>query len=106
MKEHASKLYAANEEKAILVHEFSFSDFLSEKIVKYQTLVIKLDIEGGEYKVLEDLLERNIQKNISVMYVEFHSQYMSEPHRSIYREREINIVNAYQKARIIFRLWH
>jgi FkbM family methyltransferase len=38
----------------------------------YQKIILKLDIEGAEYEVLEKLIEQKLVKNITTIYAEFH----------------------------------
>ena len=53
---HNSKFYVTGENNAIKVKTFSLSDFIKSRRLEYSSIVLKLDIEGGEYEVLEDLI--------------------------------------------------
>lgn len=50
----------------------SLSTFMKNKGI-VQVDVLKLDIEGGEYDVLEDLLDNQVINQIGTIYVEFHA---------------------------------
>jgi FkbM family methyltransferase len=39
---------------------------------QYQKIVLKLDIEGAEYDVLEKLLQEDLIKHLAIIYAEFH----------------------------------
>lgn len=42
--------------------------------LKYQNIILKLDIEGAEYDVLERLIQQDLIKYLTVIYAEFHWQ--------------------------------
>ena len=105
LKEHASAWYAHKEEEAINVDTFSFSELITHESQKYQTLVVKMDIEGGEYEVLEDLIKNNTHKKISLMFTEFHSQYMQKPDKKTFKRREKKIIKSFKQDRVPLKLW-
>jgi FkbM family methyltransferase len=105
LKDHNSKFYEANERTALEVETFSLSDLIRDRRCTYPVIVLKIDIEGGEYDVLEQILETGMQDALSFVYAEFHSQYMTEPPRSRYLERERAIIAGFAKHHIPFRLW-
>jgi FkbM family methyltransferase len=102
---HNSKFYVTGENKAIKVKTFSLSDFIKSRRLEYSSIVLKLDIEGGEYEVLEDLIANRTHLCLERAYIEFHSQYMREPMRTHYRERETRIINKLKQDGVQFRLW-
>lgn len=55
----------------IKIHLVKSSDFIRENNITKIDL-IKLNIEGGEYSLLEDLIESDFVKNISNIQVQFH----------------------------------
>tara|TARA_R110000737_G_scaffold12093_1_gene28028 strand:+ start:1525 stop:2103 length:579 start_codon:yes stop_codon:yes gene_type:complete len=55
------------------VETINFSKFLSDNFTKDDFLVVKLDIEGAEYEVLEKLIADNTLGLINVLYVEWHN---------------------------------
>lgn len=62
-------------ESTIEVESISFSDFL-ENIPENSFVICKMDIEGSEFLVLRDLIEKNTITKINELYVEFHERYM------------------------------
>jgi FkbM family methyltransferase len=102
---HNSKFYVTDEDKAIKVKTFSLSDFIKSRHLEYSSIVLKLDIEGGEYEVLEDLIANITHLCLERAYIEFHSRYMREPMRTHYRGRETRIINKLNQDSVQFRLW-
>lgn len=102
---HNSKYYVTSENKAIKVKSFSLSDFIKSRRLEFSSIVLKLDIEGGEYEVLEDLITNKTHLSLERAYIEFHSQYMREPMRTQYRERETRILNKLKQDGVQFRRW-
>ena len=88
LPEHNSKYFGRPSKSNLQVHSISFSKLLVEMSEKYEIIVIKLDIEGGEYAILKDLRDNNLFDLIDTLFVEFHSQYMSEPESEIYSKIE------------------
>lgn len=48
------------------------SEFIRSISDKYDKIVLKLDVEGAEYEILEDLISENQIENIYKLYSEFH----------------------------------
>jgi len=78
LREHNSKYFAKPEKSDLRVDSISFSSLLIKVSDQYECIVVKFDIEGGEYPILEDLLERKLLEKIETLFIEFHSQYMSK----------------------------
>jgi FkbM family methyltransferase len=52
----------------------------------YSHIILKLDVEGAEYDILEELIAQNIIKKITKVYVEFHWQkcnFSKDRHRNL-----------------------
>lgn len=106
LKEHNSIFYDSNEDDAISVQTFSFSDFLKQKSKTYKTIVLKIDIEGAEYDLIEDLI---FQKTIyipDIIYAEFHSHFMKKDDRKKYQKIERNFLSFFKSSSIKFRPWN
>lgn len=56
----------------IKVECIRLSDFIRTLSSKYDKIVLKLDVEGAEYEILEDLISENQIRNIHKLYSEFH----------------------------------
>ena len=53
----------------------------------YQKIILKLDVEGAEYEILEKLLESGLMSRVSKLYAEWHWNKMGlsqERHKAIY----------------------
>lgn len=105
LREHNSGIYASEEKTAIQVNSINFCDFLRDKINSYELIVIKMDIEGGEYEVLEHLLKENLFNSIDSMFCEFHSQYMKAEEKVKFRKKEIDFISSVANTSCRFNLW-
>lgn len=104
---HNSKSYIASEDRAISVNIIDFSTYLKEKSATFDKIIVKMDIEGAEVELLEELIRRGTVKLISTLYVEFHSQYQSEEHSLLTKERENRILhNLLNDSNVNVRIWH
>lgn len=68
-------------------------------------IIVKMDIESAEYKVLESILKSGDAALIRYIYIEFHSQYMSDDKQKYYTILEKKVMkdlSYYTNA----RLWH
>lgn len=102
---HNSRFYKTDLQKSILVKSISFAKFITSQYKEYKTIVIKMDIEGAEYEVLNDLIEKKILNQIDIMYVEFHSSYMKENLKKIYEKKEKIIKKVFSKTNCKLRIW-
>jgi len=98
LPEHNSKMYTSPNNASLRVPSINFSDFLIDMLKKndYSVVILKLDIEGGEYPVIEALVSSDLIAKFETIYVEFHSQYMSSEFVSEYKNRETEFL-AYSK---------
>jgi len=86
------------EESAYEVPAIDFSRWLKEMIAQHTDadgskpfVAVKMDIEGAEYSVLEELLHDGTITLVSELMVEFHTQQFHENQRSHYSRREADI---------------
>ncbi len=105
LPEHNSGTYASDENAAIEVEAIDFAEFLKGKIDVYRTIVIKMDIEGGEYQVLDHLLQQGLFVKVHSIFCEFHSEYMSLKEREKFRKKELEITDAIKATGCKFNLW-
>ncbi len=47
-------------------------ELVRKAATQYQKIVLKLDIEGAEYDVLEKLVQEDLVKHLTIIYAEFH----------------------------------
>jgi FkbM family methyltransferase len=90
LPEHNSKTYSTPNSASLKVSSINFSDFFVDVLKKnqYSVVILKLDIEGGEYSVLDALRSNNLLTRFESIYVEFHSQYMHHDLAINYLRRE------------------
>lgn len=105
LNEHNTKLYRVNKNKAITVKTFNFINYL-KKLKKYDNIIIKMDIEGSEYKVLERLIKNiNEIRNIKHIFLEFHSRFMVKNKKEKYEIKERMIIKKLEFNNIKYTLW-
>lgn len=106
-REHNSGLYKASENETIEVEIIDFSAYLTAQSKQYRQIVVKMDIEGAEIDLLENLISSGKINLIDILYVEFHSQYQSPSHSRFTSAREDQIVSRLKKqSSIKLRMWH
>jgi len=107
IKKHNSGLYKVLEDEAIKVNVIDFSEYLKNKSEKFKKIVVKMDIEGAEVDLLEHLILEGTIDYISILYVEFHSQYQKSPESDITKSRESKILESlYKNHNLKVRIWH
>ena len=106
LKEHNSLFYASDDQSAIVVETFKFSDYLIKQTDKYETIVIKIDIEGAEYELIQDMIETNSILIPKIIYVEFHSHFMDINSRDKYKNIESSVLNYLKNTDVKFRPWN
>ncbi len=105
LAEHNSRYYAADDARALEVPCFSLAELIRSRSGGYASVVLKLDIEGGEYEVLPDLIHQQMHLVLDAAYIEFHSQYMAEPKATGYRALEAAIRQKLTQDRVPYRIW-
>jgi len=103
--DHNNALYEAEEITGGLVETFSLSELIMAKREAYDVVVMKMDVEGAEYEILEDMIERGVHRRLDAVYVEFHSQYVTGRERADRRSAEKKIQNSFCKENVVFRRW-
>lgn len=66
-----------------------FSKFIFDNFNKEDFIIVKLDIEGSEYDVLESLIENQSINYINALYVEFHHRFFTNSDEMLIRENKI-----------------
>jgi FkbM family methyltransferase len=102
---HPSAWHATGPQPPMFVRTFSLAQLIASKRDAYAVVTMKMDIEGAEYDVLEDLIVSGAHRHIDAVYVEFHSQYMRRPDKRAYRRREASIRRTYAADGVPLRLW-
>jgi len=86
------------EEEKVNVEAFDFSEFILNNFKKEDNIIIKMDIEGAEYKVLNKMIEDDSLSHINQLVVEFHDEKTGENKESIMKEINNRSIN--------FSDWH
>ena len=68
---NSSSIFAGNQAKETVKLK-KISDFLRENKIERVDLM-KINIEGGEYEILEDMIKNNLIKNVKNIQVQFHN---------------------------------
>ncbi|MFC5624597.1 FkbM family methyltransferase [Algoriphagus winogradskyi] len=95
---HNTADYEVDVEKAITVKTFDFVSFLRESIKSYDMVFIKMDIEGAEYSILENIVKEGLSAKIKGLIVEFHSEYMSLKYKRHYLKKEKQLLSSLKKG--------
>ncbi len=74
------------------VTTINFSSFILDEIPKNTEIIIKMDIEGAEFRVLNSLIRSGAIKRISKLYIEWHS----------YHYLTLKLAKIYIKTRLKF----
>lgn len=106
LKSHNSSAYAPDEAAAIEVPVIDFPAYLQTQAETYDTIVVKMDIEGAEIDLLQAIIDRGVHRLIDTLYVEFHAQYQAEPMRSETRQKELALIARLRKLGVRVRIWH
>ena len=102
---HNSAYYSVIEDKAIEIETFDFVEFIQQCRQKYSVIIIKMDIEGAEYDILEELTRKNLANNISTLFLEFHSTYMKHVTRVQYQKKEKYLLQELKKQGCHVHIW-
>ena len=98
-------MYNPNYNLAPTVETFDFVSKLYE-FKDYDNIIIKMDIEGAEYDLLEKLiLSFDKIKNINHIFVEFHSRFMKSEDKIYFKIRENKIKNELKKKKLNYTNW-
>ncbi len=66
-------------EKVVQVPAIDFSEYLKLfRANKYKNIVVKMDVEGAEYKIIRHLLEKKTAKLIHTLFIETHHHIMPD----------------------------
>lgn len=91
-----------SQEDYVEVRTIRLSDFIKETFSKEDKIILKMDIEGSEYDVLEDLIATETIDYIDRIYCEFHGHKMNRT----YLKREANIRAFLARKKITISHWN
>jgi len=89
------------EDDYIEIQAINLSEFIQNNFSKEDYIILKLDIEGAEYDVLDKLLETNIIEYIDELYCEFHTQWLSPE----FAQREDNLRKKLKEINLQINYW-
>ena len=85
------------------VKSIDFSDFIKEVCNEEDYVLIKMDIEGSEFDVLDHLLSSTSASLISEIYVEFHERFFEDSENR--KEKKESYKVAFEKLGVKFNEW-
>ena len=88
------------------VNMIDLPKFLEKKKTKTTQIVVKMDIEGAEVKLLEGMIKNNTIRLIDILYVEFHSRFFPKTERAELSLRERKIFRTISQKGVKIRNWH
>lgn len=92
------------DQQEILTECFSLSDFLKTNVREDDYCLIKMDIEGSEFQVLDDIIDKETYKYISKIYVEFHERFFPDINK--YTDKKNNYKKFFTQHGINFIEWY
>jgi len=106
-KDHNSGVDCKNIDHSISVPCISFRKLLRSLAENNPNaiIIVKMDIESAEYKVLENILMSGDAALINYIYIEFHSQFMSDDKQKYYSILEKKLMRNLSDYTSV-RLWH
>lgn len=105
IEKHNSTLYTADPTRATEVRAISLARLIEQKAKVYNHIIVKMDIESAEYKVLENLLETNAVKHIRHLFVEFHSKFFTGENKVEYEELQKNLIERLKQKGVATTTW-
>jgi FkbM family methyltransferase len=92
--------YTAKKRERIHVESIDFGEWLKENFKIEDTIYVKLDIEGAEYKILNKMLRDGSIRYVDKFYLEFHSFIM----KNITEEKDKKLIKRITKLGIPIQL--
>jgi FkbM family methyltransferase len=101
-----SPLHSGTFKEKVFVDSIDFSSFILENFTKDDHIILKMDIEGSEYNVLEKMINDSSLDLISEIYVEWHSWVFSNSDKEEILIREQAIINELNAKNIKMHKWY
>ncbi len=101
LEEHTGNLSKVDYSYPIEVTAIDFSEWLALNFSSSDYVIIKMDIEGAEYDVLEKIISDGNQSIINELIVEFHQRM----NQSISLQRHDKLIKELKKFSYL-RIWH
>lgn len=102
-----NSLYDMVWDNSVTVETINLSDFIGG-LNETHNVYLKLDIEGAEYDVLEQMMLDKTIDSIRHLFVEFHNQYISNEKLQEHKLdiRKNNIIQYLETNNIKYTIWH
>ncbi|MDB5492026.1 MAG: methyltransferase [Micavibrio sp.] len=93
--------------KPTLVKTVDFSNWIKQLTGANQNafVALKMDIEGAEYDVLEDMFARDAIAEVDYMMIEFHSYCFTGDQKTAYQAREDALLDRLKKCPLTLSRW-
>lgn len=82
--------------KPIKTELIKLSEFIND--LKHCEIIIKIDTEGSEFAILNDLIRNSNLDNIKKIYVEFHTYAIDSDKKEYYLAKEAEIIEYFKKT--------
>lgn len=96
MEEFVSDMYIKT-----VVPTIRLVDFINYLNVVDHSIILKLDVEGCEYAILEDMKKSNTFNKIKKLYIEFHEWARTPDHKT-----DVEWINYFKENNIDYNWWH
>ena len=85
VRNESCSLFERKDEKEIVtVESINFNKWIKETFNEDDYIIIKMDIEGAEYTVLNDMLDNGSMKYVNEIFIEFHNRVFNpKPSRAV-----------------------
>lgn len=67
------------EKRRVDVPSIDFASWLRDNTRQEDFVILKLDVEGAEYPILDHLLAQDAARNIDILFIEFHNAWIGVP---------------------------
>lgn len=105
---HGKDVHQTDFTRPTRVQLIDFSRWLQELLSKFPQkpfIALKIDIEGAEYDVLEQMIANSILDHVDYLMVEFHSYCFSGAEKISYEAREQKLLAELRRRPLIFSQW-
>jgi len=85
------------------VPQIDLSEWMITNLQPEDFVILKMDVEGAEYDVLEKIVDAGAINLIDKVYIEWHSHMFTNPEK--YKAREMILMNEFNKNNIPVENW-
>lgn len=92
------------QQREVMVKSIDFVQFLLDNVTPNDYVVVKMDVEGAEFGIIERLLETGAYELINDFYCEFHENFYKSNKR--FEQRKKEYINALVNAGVNVGIWN